>query len=320
MDNFAKKTLAVLLGIAVALLLLEIACQVFFAFVVVKSLEAQRSDPFHYYTASVDPVLRYELKPGYRMEKEGRRIAVNSAGIRDDREPDGDARKKVALLGDSVPFGIALSQEETPAARLQALTGDSMEVLNFGTPGYGLEEIQRFLELKFPVYQPGMIYYVLNLNDFSRRNTIYEGADNGLYRIYHRPFLKMPFFIRKAVYRFVKEGKMSSERWYRWLFEGNKVQGLAMVKQMADFAKQHGSGFSVVLFPPAVAYDREGFHLQDVFDEICAYLKENGIPCLAPVEEFSTQPLELQDNTDHFTPAGCRVLAQYIWQDLQNSE
>ena len=316
MKNFWKKAIAVLLGVFFALFLLEIACQAFFAIAVSKQLESQRNDPLHYYQASADPVFRYELKPGYQIEKDGRRIRINTQGIRDDEDRT-DQPRKVALLGDSVPFGISLSQEETPSARLQQLTGDSIKVLNFGTPGYGLEEIVRFLEVKYPVYKPQKVYYVLNLNDFSRRNTIYEGADNGLYRIYDRPFIKMPFFIRKAVYRYVKEGKMSSVKWYRWLFDGNKDRLLPVLKQMSDFTKSNGSEFKVVLFPPAVAYENGQFVMQDVFDEISAYCRDNGIPVVSPVTEFSQQVYDLQDNTDHFTPKGCEVMAKVVFRGVR---
>jgi hypothetical protein len=315
MRNIFKKLFAVAFGVVFALVLLEIACQLFFALAVKPKLTALQNDPFHYYQPSADPVLVYELKPGYRIEKGNRRIAIDDTGLRDDGDHK-DAPHKVALLGDSVPFGTALSQEDTPPAALQALTGDSVKVLNFGTPGYGLEEIRRYFEVKCPAYQPDDVYYLLNINDFSKRNTVYEGGDNGLYRIYHRPFLKMPFFIRKAIYRFVKEGRMSSVRWYRWLYTGNSAD-VGMIKDMAATAAANGCRFTVVLLPPAVAYQNGGFALQPVFDEIGQYLDKNGIAHLAPVTDFSQNIYSLQDNTDHFTPAGSRKMSEVIFENLR---
>ncbi|MEK7253717.1 MAG: hypothetical protein AAB316_03165 [Bacteroidota bacterium] len=317
MSSFFKKFLAMFLGVFVALFLLEIVCQAYFAFAVVKQLEAQRQDPLHYYVTSDDPVFSYQLKPGYRMEKDGKRIAINNLGFRDDSDSTA-AKKKVALLGDSVPFGIALSQEETPTAYLQTLAGDSIKILTYATPGYGLEEIAHFLEVKFPAYRPQVIYYMLNLNDFSRRNTIYEGADNGLYRIYDRPFFKMPFFIRKAIYRFVKQGKMSSVPWYQWMYEGNKKAGLNNIERMAKFASENGSELRVVMFPPGVAYENGNFTMLKEFAEIRAFLQERGIRNFAPVADFSQNTAVLIDNTDHFTPAGSEVMATAIWRDLKN--
>lgn len=315
MKNPFKKLFISLLGVFLGLVLLELACQVLFACMVAPQLAAQRNDPLHYYTASDDPALVYVLKPGYHIEKDGRSIRINPQGIRDDRD-ETDGPRKVALLGDSVPFGIALSQEQTPAAALQRLAGDGRRILNFGTPGYGAEEIARYLQVKYPVYKPGKLYYILNLNDFSKRNTIYEGGDNGLYRTYEKPGLKLPFFFRKAVYRHIKEGQMSTVRWYRWMYEGNKNELLPVIKRMADFVNREGSEFTVVLFPPAVAYEDGRFALQDVFDEIRGELQAHGIPVIAPVDEFGQDVHGLQDHTDHLTAKGSEMLAEVIWNNL----
>ncbi len=311
MREFLKKAIAMLIGVAVALVLLELACQAFYAFYVGKKLNAQQQDPLHYYQPSKDPVLVYELKPGYSAEIDGRRIHINRNGIRDD-EDQTHAPRRIAILGDSVPFGTALSQEETLPAALQRLAGDSLKVLNFGTPGYGLEEISRFLEIHWQQYRPQKVVYLLNLNDFSRRNTIYEGADNGLYRIYKKPFLKMPFFIRKAIYRMVKGGQMSSVAWYRWLYEGNKKEGLAEIEKMKKFAEENGFDFEVLLFPPAVAY-ANGFQLGDVAQDLLSALNRMEVPFLQPIEVFAENTQTLQDNTDHMTPQGCEKLAGWMW-------
>jgi len=319
MQNFLKKLTAILIGIVVALILLELGCQVLFAVMVAPQLDAQQQDELHYYIASDDPGLSYQMKPNYKIQLPDRRLAINSQGFRDDSDRT-DFPKSVALFGDSVPFGQGLDQTESAPAALQQLVGDSLKVVNFGTCGYGLEELAIYLQQKYKVYKPQTIYYLLNLNDFSRRNSIYEGGDNGLYRIYNRPGLKLPFFIRKAIYRYVKEGKMSSVKWYRWMYEGNKTRLTPLIKQMADFAVSNGSQFKVVLFPPAVAYQNGSFVLQDIFDELTAYCKENGIPVIAPVEEFSHDVYVLQNNTDHFEPGGSKVMARFILKDLQNNQ
>lgn len=295
--------------------LLELAGQALYAFSVAPQLAAQRNDPAHYYEASDDPVRVYRLKPDCRIEKDGRVVRINRDGLRDDR--DGlAALSSVALLGDSVPFGIALSQDETPAAALQRLAGNETRVLNFSVPGYGLVELRDQAEQMFALCRPDRVYYVLNLNDFSVRNTVYEGGDNGLYRMYVPPALKTPFFLRKAIYRLVKGGRMSSVRWYRWLYDGNRSDLLPVVGEMADLARARGSEFVVVLFPPRVAYENGRFALQDVFGEIGDFLRANRIPVLAPIAEFGQDVRALQDDTDHLTAAGSEVLAQVVWQDF----
>lgn len=309
--RFAKKLALLAIGLLGAGVLLEGACQALYAFAVAPQLAAQRNDPAHYFAESGDPALAYRLKPDCRIEKDGRVVRINRHGLRDDRD-DLEAPASVALLGDSVTFGIALSQDETPAAALQRLAGADMRVLNFGVPGYGLEELRRELDRIFDLCRPDRVCYVLNLNDFSVRGTATEGGDNGLYRMYVRPALKTPFFVRKAVYRFMKGGRMSSVRWYRWLYESNKAKGLSIVREMAEFVRARGGEFVVVLFPPAVAYENGRFALQDVFDEIAGFLRDNGIPVVAPVAEFGADVRGFQDDTDHLTAAGSEVLARAI--------
>ncbi len=316
MRNLAKKLTAILVGTLFALILLEIGCQILYKVLVVPSLKAQQADRQHYYIPSDDPRLSYQMKPGYRIQLEDRRLAINKYGFRDDSDKT-DHKKSVALFGDSVIFGQGVDQTESAPAELQKMLGDSIKVVNFGTCGYGLEELVAYLETKFDVYKPQLIYYHLNINDFSRRNSIYEGGDNGLFRIYHAPFFKLPFFINKAVYRYVKEGKMSSVKWYRWLYEGNKEKLLPLIVDMADFAKSKGSELRIVIFPPAIAYENGSFALQDIFDEITAYCQQHNLHVIAPVEAFSHNPRELQDNTDHFEPPGAHLMARFIWEDMQ---
>lgn len=316
MQNITKKLAAIIFGMLFAFLLLEIGCQVLYQFLVQPSLTAQQNHELHYYIASENPALAYQMKPGYNIQFEDRRLAINQFGFRDDSEETNFA-STVALFGDSVPFGQGLDQSEMPSAQLQQLTGDSIKVINFGTCGYGMEELEAYLKTKYDVYKPQTIYYFLNLNDFSKRNSIYEGGDNGLYRIYNKPFFKLPFFIRKAIYRYMKDGKMSSIKWYSWMFEGNKEAFLPIINRMADFAKSNGSTFKVVLFPPAVGYENGQFQLNEVFDEITTYCKKNNLAVIAPVAEFSQNVYELQDNTDHFEAPGSRVMAEFIWADMQ---
>ncbi len=315
MQNNLKKLAAIFIGVFIALALLEIGCQVLFKILVAPQLQAQQNDELHYYIPSDDPRLTYQMKPNYKIQLPDRRLAINDHGFRDDSN-ETDFPRSVALFGDSVPFGQGLDQSESAPAELQALVVDSIKVVNFGTCGYGLEELAVYLRSKYHVYKPQTVYYFMNLNDFSRRNSIYEGGDNGLYRIYKRPGLKLPFFIRKAVYRFVKEGKMSSVKWYQWMYDGNKDKLLPLVKDMAKFATSNGSEFKVVLFPAAVAYENGNFALQDIFDEILEYCQQNNIPAIAPVTEFSQNVYGLQNNTDHFTPKGSKVMARVIWEDM----
>jgi len=67
------------------------------------------------------------------------RVSINSLGFRD-REVSlrpSPGRPRITILGDSFGFGDSLNAEERFTEQLQALTGDSIEVVNVSVPGYG---------------------------------------------------------------------------------------------------------------------------------------------------------------------------------------
>ena len=97
---------------------------------------------------SDNPRLRFELRPGgeARAEVDYR---VNALGLRGPEttidKPVGVRR--VAVLGDSIAFGYWVSDEQGFARQLEMLLGQApgprrgrVEVLNFGVPGYNLEQ------------------------------------------------------------------------------------------------------------------------------------------------------------------------------------
>ena len=233
-NSLRNNLTASFLGIFFALIVLEIFCQIYALFLD-KQWKVIKAAPGHYFKASKNFVLAYELASNFSIEKDNRRLWINRFGIREQEQEISD-KYKIAILGDSVVFGIGLSQEQTISFLLQEAinrTGASVKVLNFGVPGYGLHELVEYLKIKDKIYDVDHVIYILNPNDFARRNSIYEGADAGLYRMYHQPLVKSPWFIRKAIYRMNKYSGLddyhklkASVRWYQWLFKGNKDAGL----------------------------------------------------------------------------------------------
>jgi hypothetical protein len=227
-------------GIAVLVfcaLLFEISVQLYAVGVVNPRNERMRRSWKHFYRASDNPILVYEPLPGTEVEVDGRRLRINRWGIRDDHDAIPRENRRIAILGDSVVFGMAHSQERTISQLLEReleRSGDRVRVLNFGLSGYSLRELVEFLRIKDAVYDVDAVIYLLNPNDFARRDSVYEGADDGLYRMYRTPWLKSPWFLRKAIYRFHKAGHLTlrfpprgqaSVGWYAWLFGGNEQIG-----------------------------------------------------------------------------------------------
>ena len=177
--------------------------------------------------------------------------------------------------------------------------------------------IVEYLKLKDAIYDVDDVIYLLNPNDFSRYNSIYEGADNGMYRSYRRPTVMSLWFVRKAVYRAVKRGP-SSVRWYKWFFAGNEEIGYGHLRELAAYAEANGARFSVVLMPAGIAYGDDGYALADMYGRIGAFLRAEGILHVDPTGEFGANKERYFDHTDHFYPAGNERMAQIMGNLIRN--
>jgi lysophospholipase L1-like esterase len=310
-----RRGLALAMGVLLSLALFEGACQLF-ALYLGFTWERIRADPNHYYRISASEILGYELRPGVSLDVEGRRLRINREGIRDDDDEVPAGAERIALLGDSVVFGLDLSQEQTLSALLQERLdpeGGRIRVLNLGCPGYATAELLEQLRVKGAIYRPRHVIYVLNPNDFCRRNTVREGGDTGMYRIYRKPFLKGPWMVRKAIYRMKKGDMTGSTAWYRWLWEGGGAAGLAEVAAMSELAASQGAAFSVFLLPAKCAYGPDGrYALRDEYDAIKAFLAAEGIPFIDPIAAMGADPEKYFTSTNHLHPAGNELVADLL--------
>ena len=304
-----------LAALGVSLALAELGFQAFARLVIFPDWDRDMARSNFFLARSEDPVLAYELAPGYELDKDGKRLRINRFGLRADSDDLFENRRKLALLGDSVTTGVGHSQERTIDHLLEQglrATGDDRVVLNFGVPGYGTHELAEFLRRKNAIYHVDDVVYLLNPNDFARRDSVYEGADNGLYRMFVRPAWQTPWFLRKSVYRLVKGGAVVSPRWYRWLFAGNEARAQADLRDMAATCAEAGAGFSVVLMPSGVSYGPEGYALADMYARLSAFLASAGIPALTLVDAFREEPGRYFDESDHLFDAGNERMAELI--------
>jgi lysophospholipase L1-like esterase len=307
-----------LAAVAVSLLLAEAACQLYARLVVFPAWDRQMALPNFFLARSDDPVLAYELKPDLVVDEEQRHLRINRHGVRADTDELFEGQRKLALLGDSVTMGAGLSQEKTLdrllEARLRA-AGDDTAVLNFGVPGYASQQLVRFLERKDAIYRVDDVLYLMNPNDFARRDSIYEGADNGLYRMFVRPGWQSIWFARKAVYRVMKGGPVSL-RWYRWMFGGNEANTQADLRAMTSYCAGRGIRFSVVILPSRIAYGPDGYQLDEMNGRVLAFLGEIGVEAAAPIDAFADDPKRYLDDTDHFHDAGNERMAEVMQEFL----
>ena len=118
-----------------------------------------------------DPRIRYELVPNYVSPM--RDVEINAEGMRNrpvEREkPAGTFR--IACIGDSVAFGMGTPRDHFSVQLEERLNGSSssgapaFEVLNFGVPGYNVEQVAATLEKRAAAFDPDLVVYLYSLND-----------------------------------------------------------------------------------------------------------------------------------------------------------
>ncbi|MGD9782484.1 MAG: SGNH/GDSL hydrolase family protein [Kiritimatiellia bacterium] len=118
-----------------------------------------------------DPRIRYELVPHYVSPL--RDVAINSRGMRnrpvEPAKPSGVFR--IACIGDSVAFGMGTPRDHFGVQLEERLNGSPpsggppFEVLNFGVPGYNVEQVAATLETRVGAFDPDLVVYLYCLND-----------------------------------------------------------------------------------------------------------------------------------------------------------
>ena len=120
------------------------------------------------YRKSENPVLFYELRPGFSSEK----YSINSMGFRDheysvEKDPD---TFRIVVLGDSIIWGHGLSLEHTFAKQLNNLLNgvvkQKIEVLNFGVSGYSTQQEVELYRIKASRFEPDLVIVGYCLNDY----------------------------------------------------------------------------------------------------------------------------------------------------------
>lgn len=113
-----------------------------------------------------DPPRRYRLSPGYRGELTNftefhTPLAISSQGLRGPAlPPKSPEEKRLLVLGDSFIFGWGVEEQETLAARLEALLvpeQPSWRVINAGIPGFGVLDEVDWLEAHGFAFEPDAV-------------------------------------------------------------------------------------------------------------------------------------------------------------------
>ncbi len=304
---------ALVFGVILSFIVIEIVAQIYYFLIVKKQFDTVKNAPNFYLQKSENETLAYELKPNLTTTNNGKVLITNTLSIREKSNQIEKQKRTIGLLGDSVVFGTDQDQDSTLSSRLQRWGNDSVRVLNLGVPGYATHQITEQFKQKHEKYQFDEVIYVLNPNDFTLRNTAYEGADNGVYRYFEVPFFKSIWFYRKLIYRIRKKGDITfNTDFYKWCFEGTKEEIFEEIKRMKAFADSQKVQFQIVVLPAGSAYKNGNYELVEMYAEIEKELKNASISYIYPINEYKGDTKNLIDPTDHLTAKGNELMVKKV--------
>jgi hypothetical protein len=138
-----------------------------------RPLQASR----HYFF-SHDPLLGWRHRPGSVATFKNQRVAINSAGLRDDEiASTGGARAfRLLFLGDSQVFGDGVSHEDTFAELLQKEL-PHVESINGAVIGYGTDQQLLYFEREGVALRPKLT--IVGLNAYDLRDNISKRVRSG---------------------------------------------------------------------------------------------------------------------------------------------
>lgn len=108
-------------------------------------------------------------------------LRTNSMGIRGTKEYALDKphdKQRMVALGDSFTFGFGVNDDETFPAQLEK-ANPSLEVLNFGISGYGIDQIHLLLKEKIFDWNPDVILLTIYPEDFWRATRAFSDGGYG---------------------------------------------------------------------------------------------------------------------------------------------
>ena len=148
------------------------------------------------YKQSRNTMIVYDAEVGWRPRPGGRNeesihnasgLRVEAADRMFDRQPK-PGTVRIALFGDSFVYGSEVTYSDTWAfgvARLLEASGTTVEVLNFGVPGYGTDQAYLRWNQSGAEYMPNVVVFGLQLENMHR--------NVNLFRPFYIPVVDLPF-------------------------------------------------------------------------------------------------------------------------------
>jgi len=322
------RVLTITLTVLILFVLLEVTLQLW---------PNQKSNgilPTELFTKSSSDTLIYELRPDSYVD-EIYVTSINSFGIRDKEYEKETEKYRILIIGDSVPFGLGVSDGENFADLLEEKFNNSVEVLNFGVPGYKATQIVELLRLKGIQYNPDLVIYSYTLNDADNYNNgidLFFQDDVSACKIYLTVpiecFLKSILkksevldFISGRAYNIIK-GRSYTDYYTSIYQDSNKVREVSeSFATLYSLSEQEDFGVLLLLIP--LISDFDNYKWQHIHDQVTTLASNQNIPTLDLLPSFQQHSVSnlRVDNADviHPNQQGHELIAQELYTNISTN-
>ena len=285
----------------------------------------------HFPVTGFDSYLGWDGMPNQSFQFFEKNVTTNSLGFRGE-EVD-YSKEHILVLGDSVAWGFGVDDTETIPYDLNKLTEKkypNLQVLNLALTGYGIDQYYLKLEKDISLARPKLIIMIIFTgNDFfeTAADTSY-GKSKPFFAIRDGRLLNL----NPRISRYSCSNLLSSSNIINKIGRGSLLRKFIcgnrrsttqeteevirrLFSEMQNIAVAHNSSLLFVISPDKQDYISETSEL--LFFR--SALKDGGYNYLDYYEilkkkDINTSELYIANYTDHYVAAGCKLLAEAIYQ------
>jgi len=202
----------------------------------------------------------------YKLDNERRKSIPQEEGV----------KNIVHFFGESFIFGLGVTNEQTALNLLARNLKGRFNVLNYGVPGYGIEQMLFYFRSRLRDTQPGDVVVFAPLSEDLKRNLIHGSVCQSVLDYQRKDSPTFPMWTEDgwvivrvsdectALEALLVDSPGLLGRLYRWRHEKKVADEILrnadrVFSQAAELAKKRGASFYVVFMPNPLECARSAF-------------------------------------------------------------